>query len=126
MEMILYLPRQYKSGTDLIKMIRSAVLDQHLEIFSSIDDLSERLHEPMLDVSVALFCAINQQELQKLIDLHDLIGDLKIVLVLPDNRKNMMEKAHLLRPRFIASSQSDFKHLGDVIGKMMKVYDGKK
>jgi hypothetical protein len=66
--------------------------------------------------------AAGQAELLELVYLGDLLGELKVVLILPDNLPEALENAHILRPRFIASSASDFIHLGVILKRMMNLY----
>ena len=125
MGLILYTSGKNESSASLLQIVKNAVPDQAVETYSSVDDLSERLHESLLDVSVAVLCAANRSELIKIIDLGSLLDELRLVLVLPDGEPDMIGKAHLLRPRFIASSQSDFSHLGQVLKRMMDIYEKK-
>ena len=123
MSVILYLPQKEKKEDDLLRIIQKAIPGQVIEICSSIGELSERLHQPMPDVSAAVLYAVNRAELMEIIYLNDLLNDLKVVLVLPDSDPEVLEKAYILCPRFIAVAESDFKHLGSVLKKMTNLYD---
>jgi len=123
MAVILYLPHREKSGDHLLRIIRKAIPDHAIEIFSSVGDLSERLHRPRLDVSVAVLYAASRAELMEMIYLGDLLGELRVVLILPDGEPDILEKAYDLRPRFVAAAESDFKHLGSILQKMTNLYD---
>ena len=123
MGLILYSQGTKESGTRLLEIIKEAVSDHKLEIYSSIDELTERLHQPLMDVSVAVLHAATHSELMDMIYLGDILSELRVVLVLPDSEPEALEKAHILHPRFIASAENDFKHLGSVLKRMMKLYD---
>lgn len=123
MSVILYLPQKEKTEDDLRRILQKAIPDQVIEICSSIGGLSDRLHQPMLDVSVAVLYVANRAELMEIIYLGDLLGELKVVLVLTDSDPEVLEKAYILCPRFIAVAESDFKHLGSVLKKMTDLYD---
>lgn len=124
MAVILYLPEKKRSGEFLLRTIRKAIPDQAIEIYPSIGELTERLHQPMLDVSAAVLYAAGRAELMELIYLGELLGELRVVLILPDSEPDLLEKAYVLRPRFIAAAERDFKQLGDVLKKMTALYDG--
>jgi hypothetical protein len=126
MGLILYLPKENKTGSDLLRIVQPAISGQEMEIYSSLGELKERLHEPLMDVSVALLFAAGRAELMELVGLGDLLGELKVVLVLPDNQPEALEKAHSLRPRFIASTASDFIQLGSILKRMMNLYETKR
>lgn len=122
MSLIIYLPKKVKAEEQLLRIIQKAIPDHAIDIYSSIDDLSERLHQPMPDVRVAVLYTASRTELMEIIYLGYLLAELKVVLVLPDGDPEMLEKAYILCPRFIAAAESDFKHLGAVLKKMMDQY----
>jgi hypothetical protein len=122
MSVILYLPKKEKTEEHLLRIIQKAIPDQVIEICASIRELSDRLHQPMPDVRVAVLCVTNRAELMEIIYLNDLLDELKVVLVLPDSDPDVLEKAYILCPRFIAVAESDFVHLGSVLKKMTDLY----
>ena len=123
MAVILYLPQKERSAEHLLRIIKEAIPDQKIEIISSIDDLSLRLHQPMLNISVAVLYAANRSELMEIICLGGILGELRVILVLPDSNPDVLDKAYILCPRFIAAAESDFKYLGDVLKRMTDLYD---
>lgn len=123
MGVIFYLSGENESGVSLLEIIKTAVPGHPIEIYSLISELSERLHQPMLDVSAAVLCAYSRSELMELIYLGDILGELRVILVLPDSDPEVLEKAYALRPRFIAAAESDFKYLGGILKKMTDLYD---
>lgn len=122
MSVILYLPQKERSEEQLLQIIIEAIPDQKIEIYSSLDELSDRLHQPMPDIGVAVLYVANRSELMEIIYLGDYLDELKVVLVLPDSDPEFLEKAYILCPRFIAATESDFKHLGSVLKKMTDLY----
>lgn len=122
MGLMLYLPKDER-GSTLLEMIKAAVPDDKVEIYHSLHELSGRLQKPLVDISVAVLLAASRAELMEMIYLEDLLGELKIVLILPDSQPEVLRKAHLLHPRFIAAAESDYPHLGGVLRKMMDRYD---
>jgi hypothetical protein len=123
MGLILYLPGKNEASATLLRIIKTAIPDHEIEIYSSINELSERLHQSMLDVGVAVLHVASRAELMEIIYLGVLLKELKIVLVLPDNQPDTLDKAYTLCPRFIVAAESDFKHLGSVLKRMVDLYD---
>ncbi len=123
MGLILYSRETKGSGKHLLKIIQEAVRGYRLEKYASIEDFTERLNQPLMDVSVAVLYAATRSDLMDIIFLGDLLGEIRTVLVLPDSQPETLKKAHILRPRFIATSQNDFKHLASVLKRMMVLYD---
>jgi hypothetical protein len=123
MGVIAYSQDKTKSGKRLLEIVKGGASDHNLEIYASMDELTERLHRPLMDVSVAVLHAATHSELMDMIYLGNLLSELRVVLVLPDSEPDALEKAHMLHPRFIASAENDFKHLGSVLKRMMELYD---
>lgn len=121
MDLILYSQETKKSGKRLLEIVKGAASDYRLEIYSSIDELTERLHQPLMNV-VAVLYAATHSELMDIIYLGDLLSELKVVLVLPDSEPEALKKAHILHPRFIATADSDFQYLSSVLKRMMELY----
>lgn len=103
----------------MLQSISQAIPNHVVETFSSLDGLSERLQRPMPGVRVAVLYASDRRELMDIVYLGCLLSDLKVVLVFPDSDPDMLEKAFALCPRFIAATESDFRHLGAILKKMM-------
>lgn len=125
MAVVLYCPSKERFGEDIFRIIKNEIPEHTIEIYSSLDELSKRLRRPMLDVSVAVLYASNRAELMEMITLNDLLGELEVVLVLPDSQPDILDKAHILHPRFIVETEDDFKQLGSVLKKMTERYDKK-
>lgn len=123
MGLILYSKEIKESGEGLLTVIKDALPGYGLEIYSSIDDLTERLHQPLVDASVAIFQAVSHSELMEIIFLADLLAEMRVVLVLPDCNPETLRKAHILRPRLIVTSQNDYKNLNSILKRMVKLYD---
>lgn len=123
MAVILYLPKREKATACLLRVIKKAIPDDATERYSSIGKFSERLQRPMQDVSVAILYVANRTELMEINELGDLLEEIKVVLVLPDSDPDVLDKAYVLCPRFIAAAESDFKHLGRIIRRMKDLYD---
>jgi len=119
MPLILYLPHKIKAEEQLLRIIKKAIPEHTIETCVSIAELSERLHRPLPDVRVVVLYTASRTELMEIIYLGYLLAELKVVLILPDSDPDMLEKAYTLCPRFIAAAESDFKHLGAVLRKMM-------
>jgi len=123
MGLILCLSGENESNASLIRIVKIAVPNHAIEILFSIGELSERLRKSLADISVAVLYAAERSELLEMIYLGELLGEIRVVLVLPDAQPESLNKAHILHPRFIATSRGDFKYLGSVLKKMMFLYD---
>lgn len=123
MSLILYLSDKNGPGEKLLGIVKRALPEQPIDVCHSIDELAGRLHQPICDVGICVLYAASRADLMEMIYLSDILGELRVVLVLPDNQPEMLEKAHRLRPRFIVSTASDLQHLEGVLRKLMNIYE---
>jgi len=86
-------------------------------------DLRRRLLRPLSDLKVAVLLCMTKADLQDIFSLGDLLLDLKIILVLPDDDAETLVKAHHLRPRYLSWLDDDFLDIGVVLKKMIELYD---
>jgi hypothetical protein len=121
---IFYQSLKNGSGKGLRKVVEMAVSKKNIEWHRSIKSLSDRLHKPIFDANVAVLSAASKKDLDEIICLGDVLRDMKIVLILPDNDPDTIAKAHTLRPRFITWSNSDFKDIGNVVKRLQVLHNG--
>lgn len=120
--MILYLPRQDKKVEDLLRRIEEAIPEETVEIFVDLNGLVGRLRRPRTEVSIVVLDIAGRAELMKMISIADLIEELRLVLVLPEDQPDILEKAHVLHPRFIVATEDDFQRLGGILKNMVERY----
>jgi len=73
---------------------------------------------PIEPDSIAVLSASNREELQRMQLLRELLTEIYVILVIPDRKKNTLELAHLLLPRFLSQKKDNFIDLGKVLNKM--------
>ncbi len=86
---------------------------------SSFETMDRRLRRPRHGLEVVLVLAKDREEIYRLEEIHGLLRDLRLVLVLPDRDTDMVSRAHKLSPRFIAYADQSLGHIGAVISRMM-------
>ncbi|MGB8957933.1 MAG: hypothetical protein WCC00_02855 [Candidatus Aminicenantales bacterium] len=70
--------------------------------------------------SIAVLSASSQDELRQMQLLRGLLPEIYVVLVIPDRKKNTIQLAHLLLPRFLSRQSDDFEDLGQVLDKIYR------
>jgi hypothetical protein len=123
MAIILYLPLTEGPGKQIYAIVKRAASKRNVELYISIQDLSERLRQSVFDVNVIVLLAANRKDLLEITSLGDFLNGMRIILVLPDCDTETIAKGHLLRPRFIAWLGDDFAHVEMVLKKMLSIYD---
>lgn len=123
MALMLYLPEREGPGARLLAIIETVLPPRKMEIYDSIQTLSERLHKPLFDVKVAVLLASTRGDLAALLKVGDFIWNLRIIMILPDSDPETITRAHMLRPRYIAWTNDDFSNVGIMVKRLLDLHD---
>ncbi len=123
MASILYIPAENGLEQCFRTLLEIAVPNKGFEICHSVRELSARLGKPLSNVRVAVLFAINPEEIEALVSIGDLMRDVKTILILADQDKTTLMKAHTLRPRYVTSLDTDFSNVPTVLKRMVELYD---
>ena len=85
----------------------------------SLDALAALLREPEYRPQIGLFAFESRKEILGLIAMRDLLGDLPLLLILPDQTAETVSLAHRLRPRLVAAKGQDLAEVALVLEKML-------
>lgn len=105
----------------LFALLKKSFPEARLEVFTHYPDLALRLIHPKEETSVAVIVLSGREETMSLLPVRDMISDTAIIVVLPDDSREMISLAHRLRPQFIGFFDSDFSELISVIGRMIDI-----
>jgi hypothetical protein len=100
-----------------------ALPKKKFEICHSTGELSTRLRKPRSNVKVAVLFALSREEIIRILSLGDLMADVKSILILADDDRDTIMKAHTLRPRYVTWVDTDFRHIVNVLRNMVALYD---
>jgi hypothetical protein len=106
-------------GGRLQRVIEEILPEVQTGICHTIESLAKKLRMNWHDLSIAVLFANTQKELQELISLHELFSDTRVILIAPDDSQDTISKAHILRPRFLTYSDSNFNEIVAVLRKMI-------
>jgi hypothetical protein len=106
-------------GERLQKVIQELVPKEKLEIYKTFESFSERLRKPMDDIPVAVILAASEDDLLTILSISHLLYDVRFILILPDREDPTVAIGHSLRPRFLGYTDSDFREVTAVLGKMI-------
>lgn len=102
----------------LQRVIELQVPITEIEIYQTIQSLSDRLYQPKHDLAVMILVAATQDDLLDLISLKHLYNNIPIILVLPDREGKTLSMGLKLHPRYISDIDSDFNDLSKVLDKI--------
>jgi hypothetical protein len=115
---LVYSTSRNEIGERLRKSIEKGVSADNVEFYQTIDSLSQRLHQPMHDLCVAVLLASTRGELTDILSIRDVLLGIRIVLILPDSKSDTISKGHSLAPRFLTYVDSDFEEVEAVVHKI--------
>ncbi len=81
-----------------------------------------RLHQQVADVSVVILCVSGRTELNRMMGMAEVLSELRIVMILPNSRPDMITKAFVFHPQFIIAADNDLQHLDNVLERMSDLY----
>ena len=119
MNLLVYAAKSNGVAKYLQQAIEETVPKKNLQIYRNVNSLSYRLQQPMNGLEIAILLADNDQDLTDFISLHDLLSELRIILILPDREPSTFAKGHKLMPRYMTYSDSDFQDVKAVLSKMI-------
>jgi hypothetical protein len=109
---------------DIPKKLRNLIepgLSDSIEIYVTLGSLKDRLSVPLAKYKsvVVVISAENWEDLMNIVSIEHLLRDTRLLLILPNRRKETISLGHRLRPRFVTYKDSDFRELVSVIRKMV-------
>jgi hypothetical protein len=126
MRLLLYTSVSEEVSEQLYKMIEELIPKNHMEVYRNIENLSRRLRQPDNDLPMVVLLAVSNEDLLDFLSIRDLLRDRRIILILPDRNKNTIAKGHILRPRFLSYTDSDFADVFAVLKKCLVSYTTKR
>jgi len=106
-------------GERLRKVVQELVPGEKLEVYKTLEAFSERLKKPMEELPVAVVLAASEEDLLTILSISHLLYDVRFILILPDREDPTVAIGHSLRPRFLSYTDSDFREVTAVLGKMI-------
>ena len=118
MEVILYTPDSEQSGVQ--ERIGGLIPQRRVRVYRTLEGLSERLHRPIDSETVLIIVTYSREKLSEVSPLRHVLGDVRTVVVVPDQEPTTVALAHQLRPRFLTYANSNLEDLTSVLQRMIK------
>ena len=110
-------------GEKLKNMISAQISGIQVENYNSIEDISQILRQPLNNVSVMVLLLASIDELIQFNSMNTLFNNLRIILILPDSKKDTLSLGLKLKPSFISDVNSN---LNDVVSVLEHIQNKKK
>lgn len=120
MNLLFYATETKGNGKKLQSVIEEMVPEAKAEIYRTIDRLSHRLRQPKYNLAVAVLLASSMEDLMELLTIRDLFDDIRVILLLPNRKKDTINKGHTFRPRFLTYADGNLLNVAAVLSKMLR------
>ena len=119
MDLFIYSTVSEDTQKHLEDLFKRLLPREKIEVYRSLETLSQRLKLPAQSKSIAVLAPGTRQELQEILSRIDLLRDLRIIVIAPDHEAETTAIAHQLRPRYLTYLIGDFGDLAAVLHKMV-------
>jgi hypothetical protein len=93
--------------------------DYGLEMHRSPVSLESRLRQPLNGIACVVMYLSNEEEFLLITSIKELISNLPLILIIKETCREMLAKAHILRPRFIFGPENKFQDIRIVLEKLV-------
>jgi hypothetical protein len=120
MNVVLYVSnKDDEAGKRLQEIVKVKVGPKNVEVFHTIHGITKRAHRLPREIDLAVLFAQSLKRLAELIVLKDFFEDIRIILILPDLKKNTISQAFKLYPRYVSHAKSDFEDVAAILEKYL-------
>ena len=123
MKTILYANDLTTLGKKLKNMTQTQVSGIQVEDCHSIEHISQILRQPLNNVSVLVLMVGSRDELIQFNSMSSLFDNIRVILILPDSKKDTFSLGLKLKPSFISDVNSNLK---DVVSVLEHIQNKKK
>lgn len=121
MKAVLYVNRVDNVGERLENIIHTQVPQIQVKICNSIDLFSQILRQPLNNISVVILLVASKNELIQFNHMETFFDNIRIILILPDRRKDTLALGLKLKTSFISYVDSDLQDVAAVLGQILKI-----
>jgi hypothetical protein len=104
------------AGYEKIKrIIEMLVATDSFEAFRTLPEFEKFLRHDLISGYLVILHASLQEHLDHFASLRDLLTGHKVILILPDRKRNTIILGHTLRPRFLTYNDGDYLDVASVL-----------
>jgi hypothetical protein len=110
-------------GLQDLKVAIEGIAPEHdVTAYGSLVDLRRGLLRPWKRARLAILKAGTREELEGLFLLRDLLVDMRVVLIVPDQDEATLTLAHRFQPRFLMHAKADPESFRAILSNMLRLY----
>jgi hypothetical protein len=117
---ILYAKGLADSVKTLGNMIQTQLPEIQITPCNSMEEISQTLCQPLHKISVVILPVATRRELSEFYLLNPLFDNTKIILILPDGKKDTLDLAYKLKSSFVSFADGNLQDVILVLGRIQK------
>lgn len=107
-------------GRQLQEVLRNDLPEIQVELFTGFDDLVTGLKRPEVEPLVVVLVIADRAELEEFLPLRPVLGDSRVILVLPEENADLRSLADRLNPHYVCSVEEDFVEVATIIDEILQ------
>ncbi len=121
MRIILYAKAKTKAGQRLNDRLKEVNLRAKIDTYTTIDGLVGRLQQTgyTYDRRIVVVLAASSKELSAICAIKESFRDARMILIVPDRKKDTISAGHRMYPRYLAYADGNFNDVVAVLEKMV-------
>lgn len=119
MRVVFYARDDYPQRQRLVSLLQQLPDHPPLENHAELDRLMVALLSPRIGNLALIMLAADQNDLSQILAHQEILIDIPLILVLPNDQPATIRAGHLLRPRFINFAGNDFGEVLAVLARLL-------
>ncbi|MGB9500417.1 MAG: hypothetical protein ACKVE4_11900 [Dissulfuribacterales bacterium] len=121
MSILMYVPRDNEAGEHLLRQFNDFIEDGEMEVIRLLASFTSRLRRPLGSHDIAVLMPPDENSLAWLYELYldNLMNNLRLVIILPEQRDELLNIAHCMFPRYLTDIHSDFSDVKAVLYNLL-------
>jgi hypothetical protein len=120
MNLLFYASVDNRDARKVFEIMQLLEKEITLEFHRDINLFMQRLRQPANDLAAAVIFTAGMEDLDDMCSIRHFLGDIAVILVLPENSEEYIRKGHLLRPRFLTYTESSQREIAAVLNNMLQ------
>jgi hypothetical protein len=121
MKLLVFAQNEFPQRDSLLAAVNPLVSRNNLEVFTTTQNLVDRLLKNKNDFSIVILLAPTKDDLRTLVQIRNLIWETRFFLLLSDQNHEIASLSQRLFPTFISYAGKDHQELVSVLLKLMKI-----
>lgn len=118
MNLIFYSREDDESSRQVMDRLLRDVEGEKLVVCRTASEISKTLFQSTYNAMAAVLSITDPEDLQDLLSIQDALQSVKVILILPDMRKEFMSELHVFHPRLLVQRDEGPEKVAAVIGKI--------